>query len=863
MWEASNKEKKKMSKIKKGYRILIWTVSILVILALLLTAFGFTWVKVTAPKSFPQVDGEIHLAGLDGPVNVYRDGMGIPQIYAASLHDLFMAQGYVHAQERFWQMDFWRHIGSGRLAEMFGSSQVETDAFLRTLGWARVAQQEIDTSSPEDLAILNAYTEGVNAYLTNHSGTQISLEYGVLKLLNPDYKPEPWTPLHTMTWAKAMAWDLRGNMDAEIERAILLKSFTPEQVDELFPSYPASHPVIVPNIGENVTQVEGQRSKVASDFRLSTLDFRPVARNLALLESVLGPSGAGIGSNSWAVSGSLTATGTPLLANDPHLGIQMPSIWFQIGLHCRPKSDACPYEIAGFSFAGVPGVVIGHNDKIAWGFTNVGPDVMDLYIEKINPEDPNQYEVNGQWMDMDVRTETILVGGGDPVTLTVRTTRHGPIISDTYGALKDQVEPTATPFRDQAGIDLPEHYAIALRWTALEPGYTFDAIWGFNKAQNWQEFRQAARNFTVPAQNLLYADVEGNIGYQMPGSVPIRKNGDGRLPVPGWTDDYEWTGYIPFEELPYTLNPAEGYIVTANNQVNPPGYPYLITTDWDYGFRANRIVDMITNAPGKIDIAYIQQMQGDSYDANAGTFAPLLMAVQLDDPNLVRTRGLLAGWDYQARMDSAPAAVFEVFWKNLLADTFNDDLPEDYWPGGGSRWNEVMRNLAGQPDHFFWDDKTTTDLVERRDDMLTKAFSEAAAEITQLQGRDLSKWNWGDLHTATFQNQTLGKSGIAPIEALFNRGPFRTAGGEAIVNATGWTSTDGYFVDWLPSMRMIVDLGDLRNSLTVHTTGESGHAYHPHYIDMADLWRNIQYYPMLWNEQAIVSNAEANLVLVP
>ncbi|PIX47772.1 MAG: penicillin acylase family protein, partial [Anaerolineae bacterium CG_4_8_14_3_um_filter_59_70] len=570
-----------------------------------------------------------------------------------------------------------------------------------------------------------------------------------------------------------------------------------------------------------------------------------------------------IGSNSWAVSGSLTATGTPLLANDPHLGIQMPSIWFQIGLHCRPKSDACPYEIAGFSFAGVPGVVIGHNDKIAWGFTNVGPDVMDLYIEKINPEDPNQYEVNGQWMDMDVRTETILVGGGDPVTLTVRTTRHGPIISDTYGALKDQVEPTATPFRDQAGIDLPEHYAIALRWTALEPGYTFDAIWGFNKAQNWQEFRQAARNFTVPAQNLLYADVEGNIGYQMPGSVPIRKNGDGRLPVPGWTDDYEWTGYIPFEELPYTLNPAEGYIVTANNQVNPPGYPYLITTDWDYGFRANRIVDMITNAPGKIDIAYIQQMQGDSYDANAGTFAPLLMAVQLDDPNLVRTRGLLAGWDYQARMDSAPAAVFEVFWKNLLADTFNDDLPEDYWPGGGSRWNEVMRNLAGQPDHFFWDDKTTTDLVERRDDMLTKAFSEAAAEITQLQGRDLSKWNWGDLHTATFQNQTLGKSGIAPIEALFNRGPFRTAGGEAIVNATGWTSTDGYFVDWLPSMRMIVDLGDLRNSLTVHTTGESGHAYHPHYIDMADLWRNIQYYPMLWNEQAIVSNAEANLVLVP
>jgi len=455
------------------------------------------------------------------------------------------------------------------------------------------------------------------------------------------------------------------------------------------------------------------------------------------------------------------------------------------------------------------------------------------------------------------------VGGGDPVMITIRATRHGPIISDSYGPLKDQVEATATPFKDQAGIPLPDCYAVALRWTALEPAHVFDAIWGFNKAQNWQEFRQAARNFTVPAQNLLYADVEGNIGYQTPGNIPIRKKGDGTLPVPGWTDDYEWTGYIPFEELPYVLNPAEGYIVTANNQVNPPGYPYLITADWDYGFRAQRIVDMIRNAPGPIDIAYIQQMQGDSYDANAATFVPLLMQVELDDPHLIEIRSLLKDWDYQAGMDSAPAALFEVFWKRLLAGTFNDDLPADYWPGGGSRWNEVIRNLAAQPDSPWWDDQYTTDRVEKCDDILVSVFAESVAEIEKLQGKDPAKWNWGDLHTATFQNQTLGKSGIAPIEALFNRGPFRTAGGEAIVNATGWTTTNGYFVDWLPSMRMIVDLGDLRNSLTVHTTGESGHAYNPHYIDMADLWRNIQYYPMLWNEQAIVSNAEAHLALTP
>ncbi len=831
---------------KKFSRFLIWLVSIVVILGIVLSAFGV----FTARQSFPQTTGNIQLSGLDGPVDVYRDSMGIPHIYAATIHDLFMAQGYVHAQERFWQMDFWRHTGSGRLSEMFGDSQVETDAFLRTLGWRQVAEQELASFDAESVAILQDYADGVNAYLADHSGTAISLEYGILKLLTPDYKPEPWTPVNTLTWAKAMAWDLRGNMDSEIERAILLKTITPEQVAQLFPAYPGDHPVIVPEMGQAA-------ANTPSGSSLPDLDWASIQTHFSALDALLGPSGAGIGSNSWAVSGSLTATGMPLLANDPHLGIQMPSIWYQIGLHCRPVSAACPYEVAGFSFAGVPGVVIGHNDRIAWGLTNVEADVMDLYIEKINPDNPDQYEFNGQWVDMTLRTETINVGGKDPVTLTVRSTRHGPIVSDSYGDLAD--------FGTKAGITLPENYAISLRWTALEPSTIFQAIWGFNKASNWDEFRAAASKFTAPAQNLLYADNQGNIGYQMPGNIPIRKNGDGTLPVPGWTDEYEWTGYIPFDQLPYVFNPTKGYIVTANNAVVGADYPYLITTDWDYGFRANRIVEMINSAPGPIDIPYIQQMQGDSYDANAATFVPLLAQLdfQAGTPNQAVALELLQGWDYQARMDSAPAAVFEVFWKNLLADTFHDDLPEAYWPEGGSRWDEVMRNTAAQPDGFFWDDKATTDTVENRDDILIRAFTEAVAEIEQLQGKDPSRWNWGGLHTATFVNQTLGKSGIAPIEALFNRGPFPTNGGEAIVNATGWTATKGYIVDWLPSMRMIVDLGDLNNSLTVHTTGESGHAYHPHYIDMADLWRNIQYYPMLWDEQAVTAAVESHLQLTP
>ncbi len=844
---------------KKIFRSLLWVLSVLVILAVLLAAVGVFLTRSHIPnrvarRSFPQVEGEIHIPGLDGAVDVYRDGMGIPHIYATTLHDLFLAQGYVHAQERFWQMDFWRHMGSGRLAEMFGQSQVETDTFLRTLGWRKVAEQELEVYDQDSLDIMNAYTEGVNAYLADHSGTDLSLEYGVLKLLTPDYQPEPWQPVHSLTWGKAMAWDLRGNVDEEIERAILLKTLTAEQVDELFPPYPSDHPVIVPAIGENVSADHWSPVTVDWSLPVPVSQLANVSDHLAALDSFLGPSGAGIGSNSWAVSGERTATGMPLLANDPHLSIQMPSIWFQIGLHCRPQTTECPLEMAGFSFAGVPGVIIGHNDRIAWGLTNVGPDVMDLYVEKINPDNPNQYEYNGQWLDMDVRTETITVGGGKPVEVTIRSTRHGPIITDTYGLEK---------FRDQAGVEVPEQYAIALRWTALEPSTIFQAIWGFNQAQTWDDFRNAARQFNVPAQNLLYADVDGNIGYQMPGNIPIRKNGDGRLPVPGWTDKFEWTGYIPFDELPYALNPSTGYIVTANNQVPPRDYPYLVTADWDYGFRAQRIADMIGNAPGPIDLAYMQQMQNDAYNLNSEALIPVLMQVELGNPELVETRQLLVDWNYQETVDSAPAALFEAFWRRLMANTFNDDLPEDYAPANGNRWYEVFRNLVDQPDSPWWDDKTTTERVETRDDIFAKSFTEGVTDLEDLLGKEPAKWRWGDLHAATFRNQTLGKSGIAPIENLFNRGPFPTGGGESVVNATGWTTSGGFAVDWLPSMRMIVDLGDLRNSVTVHTTGESGHAYHPHYVDMASLWASGEYYSMLWNEQAVISNAETHLVLVP
>ena len=835
-------------RISKFTRIVI----VVIVVLLVITASGYGWVRSNADNSFPVVNGNLNVPGLRAPVDIYRDGYGVPQIYASTVEDLFFSQGYVHAQDRFWQMDFWRHLSAGRLAEMFGEAQVETDLFLRTLGWERVAQQEYALLDEMTIAILDAYAAGVNAYLADRQGSDLSLEYAILSLLNPDYQPGPWTAVNSLAWAKVIAWDLGSNLDKEIEKAILLQSLTVEQYAQLNPAYPEDAPTIIaPGL-----LADQQTPKDPEPRWVEAINpaLREVAASLAAIPPVLGERGAELGSNSWAISGKRSATGMPILANDPHLGVQMPSIWYQIGLHCAPVSADCPFEVAGFSFAGAPGVIIGHNSRIAWGFTNVGPDVQDLYIEKINPDNPNQYEVRGAWVDMTLVEETIQVGGGESLPLTVRYTRNGPIISETYGLLEE--------FSAEAGIELPEQYALSFRWTALDVGTMFPAIWRFNRAANWDEFREAASFFAVPAQNLLYADVDGNIGYQMPGNIPIRAQGDGTLPVPGWTDEYQWQGYIPFEELPFVFNPPQGYIVTANNAVVGKEYPYLITTAWDYGYRARQIVKMLENATQPLSLEDIQQMQGDNMDLNAAALTPVLLEIQLDDERLEKAREILMDWDFQDHMDSAAAGLFAAFWKHLLTSTFADDLPEDYRPTGGSRWYTVVDQLLAEPDSQWWDDRNTT-AVEQRDDIFRSAFSNAVDELEGQLGKDPQKWTWGKLHTVTFRNASLGESGIPPIEAIFNRGPFAASGGSAIVNATGWDADEDYTVVSLPSMRMVVDLGNLDASLTVHTTGQSGHAYHPHYIDMADPWRLIDYYPMVWSRAQVESAAQEHLRLQP
>jgi penicillin amidase len=802
-------------------------------------------------RPFPQVAGELEVAGLDARVDIVRDVDGVPHIYAETEHDLFFAQGFVHAQDRFWQMDFWRHIGAGRLAEMFGDSQLETDMFLRSLDFTGLAEQELEALPGEHRAILESYADGINAYIAARSPSRISLEYSILPLQASGYEIEPWTPVHTLTWGKVMSWDLSWNMLQEIDRANLSIDLPAERVAQLYPAYPEEHPVIVPS-DQAVTG-----SAPASPLDPVVLSaLGDAGRRARAVWEVTGGGFAGIGSNNWVVGGSHTETGLPILANDPHLAIQMPSIWYQNGLHC---TGGCSYQLAGFSFAGTPGVIIGHNDHIAWGVTNEAVDTQDLFIEKVNAADPTQYEYQGQWVDMEVRPETIGVAGGEDVSYEVTLTRHGPVISDIYFD-----EP---PFQGSA-LELPEGYAVSLSWQTLEPSTLVEAIIGINQATGYEEFRSALAKWDIAGQNVVYADIEGNIAYQSTGEIPIRASGDGSWPVPGWTGEHDWTGTVPFEDLPRMLNPPRGYIVTANNPVTTPGSEPLFSVDSDHGYRAARIEEMIEAGPARLSVASAQAMQMDNRDGGAPSLVPHLLALSSETEAVTAMQEALAGWSegpeaFQAGPDSPGAAAYQVSWAHILRLAFHDDLPEGSWPEGGSRWFEIVGAMLDNPNDPFWDD-AGTDVVEDRDIILEQAMAAAHEELAGMLGAGTSAWRWGEVHVGSFENQSFGQSGIGPIEWLFNRTAPRRLGGSAdIVNAVGFYPPDGYQVDWIPSMRMVIDLADPGSSTWINSTGQSGHAFHAHYDDMIEPWADGGQLPMRWARDQVEEGAESTLTLSP
>lgn len=821
----------------------------MLLLAALLTACVAAVFAVRRP--WPVTDGRIELDVLDHPVDVRRDGFGVPHIYADTVEDLFAAQGFVHAQDRFWEMDVRRHSTAGRLSELFGASQIDTDRVIRTMGWRRIAEQELALLGPESERILQAYASGVNAYLRDRGTSEIALEYTVLGLQRPGYRPEPWTPVDSLAWLKAIAWDLRGNTPAEADRVAYTETLSPDEVEQLWPPFPFDirEPILSEPTASAVAAA-GPAPAIVTDDRVRPL-VAAVADRTAALPRLLGPAGAGIGSNSMVVSGDRTDTGLPLLANDPHLAPGQPSIWHQMALHCRTVSPACPYTVAGYSFSGLPGIVIGHNARIAWGLTNLGPDVADFVLERVTGD---AYEYEGRSVDMQVRTETIHVTGADDVEVRIRATRHGPLLSDALDSLDDVAA------RAPAAGGEPD-LAVALRWTALEPGTTFDALPALNAAADWDDFRAAAASFDVPSQNLVYADVDGTIGYQAPGRIPIRAEGDdGRWPVPGWDGAHEWQGYVSFDDLPSVRNPDEGFIVTANQPVLPEGAEPFLSRDHAYGWRSQRLRDMLADA-GDLTPADLLAMQLDARNGLAATLVPLLTAVDVPG-DVAEARDLLAGWDWQQGADSPAGAYFAAVWRHLLLRTFGDDLPEESTIDGGGRWMEVVRRLVATPTAPWWDD-TATARVEERDDMLRETLVDAHAELADRLGDDVTAWRWADLHTLTLRHPTLGTSGVAPIEAIFNRGPVGVGGGPSIVNATAWTASMGYEVGWVPSMRMVVDLSDLDASRWVSLTGVSGHAFSDHYTDQVNRWATGGSIPMRWSAEAVAAATTDLLRLVP
>ena len=812
----------------------------------------------------PLPDHEIDVTGLplSDFVEVIRDERGIPHIYGTNVDDILFAQGYVHAQDRFWQLEFWSHLSTGRLASLIGEPGVGADLLFRTFGFHKVALEEYENLEPEFKNDLINYTAGINAYIESRPQNRLSLEHFVLQFLNPEYVVGTYEPHYPLAWAKMMAYDLNGNYTSEISNSKTFNTLSPEIYNLLIPPYPEEHPYIVEEWeGRGTFASTGK----ANNFQQMTQSFfiKYVTKDMQTNQS--------LGSNSWVVDGTLTDTGLPLLANDPHLSVQLPAIWYENGLHCFPKNRDCQLDTVGFSFAGSPYVIIGYNSDIAWGLTNMGPDVQDLFIEKINPGNENQYQVDDEWIDMQRTTEIIEVAGSDPIVIEVRETHHGPIVSDRSFPINLSSEEGESTFREEARIDLPDNFAVSLSWSALIPGETFVGIRDFNYASNWEEFREATKKFDVPAQNLLYADRDGNIGYQSPGKLPIRRDGlYGDLPIEGWLSENDWQGFVDFEELPYTLNPSSGYIITANQSVHPdqpwPNY-------YARGYRAEAIERVINQyMSGKISVDDMQAMQINNFDYSAAYVLPYVFNnVYIDSQVLTELKEwAISEEKFEMNIESTGAAAWAVFYKTLAEQTFEELVVFDnagneisLQPGNSDSTSEIFRTLLKDPNHIMWDDVNTSG-KENLTDILERTLSISDKTIVEIfDSSDSNDWKWGKIHTITYPTNLLGEAGIPILTGLVNIGPVETSGSNFAINSTDWGFGDDFTIGSYPSMRMVVDLSNLDNSRTVLPSGQSGHVMSKYYDDQVDNWIENDMYANYFSREIVELNQKDLMYLRP
>lgn len=789
--------------------------------ALLLILIGVGYAYYTVQKTLPTTSGTLKLPGLSAPATVTRDIYGVPHIVAANINDLYEAEGYVHAQDRLFQMFFFRAVGEGRLAEYFGPSQVDTDRFLRTVGFRRAAEAEWAQTAPQVRSALEAYSRGVNEFIRTHSDS-LPLEFGFLGA-----KVEEWQPVDTLTFGKVQAWDLTQTWSNDLLTADLLSNLGPDITAELLPGYPKDAPVVVPgaNTGSVLPALKAYSDKI-----------RPVLPSFGLGD---------IGSNNWVVAGSKSTTGKPLLANDPHLGVRSPSIWYQVHLSTTDGK----YNAEGFGFAGAPGIITGHNQNISWGVTNVGADVQDVFIEKLDPSGhPGQYASGSSWLPLKIYTETIKVKDGAPITQTVRVTDHGPIISDVL------------PVTATLGVKSPGPWA--LQWSGAQPGHLLEAVYNLQTASNWQQFRAALQGWSIPGQNFVYADTQGNIGYQMTGNIPLRKKGDGSVPVPGWTGEYDWNGYIPFDALPRAYNPPEGFVATANNKPYGPDYKYQFRGEWAPPWRISRITELL-KAKDKLSIDDFKNIQMDTSSELAKKVGDELAALKPTDAPTQQAAKMFQGWNGDLKPDSAAAAIYEVTAQKALSETYSDNLGLDlfgeYLDIEGSTVLQSFEQLLDKPQDPLWDRKETPQ-KETRDDILLASLTSAVSDMTGALGGTMQDWQWGQIHTVT-PAHPFGSQPV--IGAMFNLPSVPIGGDQTTVSVGTFSLVEPFSVSSYQSYRMIIDAGDWSKSLGILAGGESGQPFSKHFSDMLTPWQNYQYNPILYTQQQIEANKESVLTLTP
>jgi penicillin G amidase len=752
-------------------------------------------------RTLPQTDGTAALVGLKRPVTVDRDAWSVPHIQASSFEDLIEVQGYVTAQDRLWQMDVLRRVAAGELSEIFGRNTLALDEQFRRLGLRQAAEREAASLTGEDRAVFEAYARGVNRFIEAHC-RRLPLEFAAL-----GYRPRPWTPADSMLIVGYMYATLTTTWPREINRSIVTARMDPGRLADLYsPDSPddrvvvggeassPANPGLAPP-GQNrrpaATSPRPFRNPAAAPPRHGISDLWRHAQGV--LTSFTEESRAALGSNNWVVDGKHTASGKPLLANDTHLDLTMPSIWYIVHL------TAPGWNVKGFAIPGEPLVIIGQNDRIAWGFTNNGADVQDLYAEQFSKGDPRQYLVNGKLVDAEVRTERIKVRGEPDTLIDVLATCHGPIVRRAGGS------------------------TYALKWTALEPGALGHSYLWMGRARNWQEFKQALRDVSGPAQNAVYADVDGNIGFTVAAWIPIRRNGRGEVPEPGGTDEYDWTGYIPFDELPQVLNPPGGIIVTANGRVAGPGYKHYLTDRWESPYRTERIYDLLADR-NDLKPSDMNAIQNDVLAINDKRLAEALVraaqGVEPKDPRAREIIAKLAAWDGRTTADSVEATFVEVsrdaLLKNLLVPYLDGTTDLYQWRGGVF----VDRVLRDRP--AMW----LPPGYSNYDELLIASADQACVNLeVDTHSKQISGWRMGKLNALTM-NHPMGQAGI--LHWFLSIGPLEQSGSPYAPKAM--THTHG------PAMRFVADLSNWDNSLMEISSGESGQYGSEHYRDQFQEW---------------------------